>query len=506
MKNQETVEEITKIDLTIPDYQRAYKWTVRNAIQLLDDIVEAQQNNKEVYRVGTLILHHDTKGKYNIVDGQQRLVTLSLMLLAFKAEVEKMYDGKKKNIPFLEKEDVILNNPFNKHNISKNYTALERRADSMGAEDVSRGKFVEYLLKNCELVVVVTDDESEAFQFFDSQNARGKKLYPHDLLKAYHLREMSDLGIEETEKIVNRWESLNQGELSALFSEYLHRIKEWSRGNRADELSEKNIDKFKGVARKDSYPYAQFYKGAFAYLESFNRSPLPFVLGTRKLNTFRIDSPIIAGKPFFEYAEHYFEILKDIQNNDKYKGYFVNNNDIVKTLNLKEYRQGAGNRRTRLLFDSAILLYVDRFCPDQPTKLDIEMLDQFVIFCFIWAYSLRAQYESLHWSSVQNYILGNDKKKNSLNIYKEITEAETPTGLICTLSEKLSPLLLEDIRFQKDKVKESELKTVAKEKEKYENLDEVVYKYFLYYFDKYHFLKKSGNQEDNKRSKEEKIQ
>ena len=294
--------------------------------------------------------------------------------------------------------------------------------------------------------------------------------------------------------------------IAKVFSEYLHRIKEWSRGNRADELSEKNIDKFKGVARKDSYPYAQFYKGAFAYLESFNRSPLPFVLGTRKLNTFRIDSPIIAGKPFFEYAEHYFEILKDIQNNDKYKGYFVNNNDIVKTLNLKEYRQGAGNRRTRLLFDSAILLYVDRFCPDQPTKLDIEMLDQFVIFCFIWAYSLRAQYESLHWSSVQNYILGNDKKKNSLNIYKEITEAETPTGLICTLSEKLSPLLLEDIRFQKDKVKESELKTVAKEKEKYENLDEVVYKYFLYYFDKYHFLKKSGNQEDNKRSKEEKIQ
>lgn len=44
-------------------------------------------------------------------------------------------------------------------------------------------------------------DISEAFQFFDSQNARGKALYPHDLLKAYHLREMAGVSEEETEKL-----------------------------------------------------------------------------------------------------------------------------------------------------------------------------------------------------------------------------------------------------------------------------------------------------------------
>ena len=37
------------------------------------------------------------------------------------------------------------------------------------------------------MVEVVLQDISEAFQFFDSQNARGKDLEPHDLLKAYHL-------------------------------------------------------------------------------------------------------------------------------------------------------------------------------------------------------------------------------------------------------------------------------------------------------------------------------
>ena len=45
------------IKLMIPNYQRPYKWTAKNAIQLLDDIIEAKNDNKEVYRVGTLILH-----------------------------------------------------------------------------------------------------------------------------------------------------------------------------------------------------------------------------------------------------------------------------------------------------------------------------------------------------------------------------------------------------------------------------------------------------------------
>lgn len=54
---------ISDIKLTIPNYQRPYKWTAKNVIQLLDDIIDARNHNKEVYRVGTLILHHDTENK-----------------------------------------------------------------------------------------------------------------------------------------------------------------------------------------------------------------------------------------------------------------------------------------------------------------------------------------------------------------------------------------------------------------------------------------------------------
>jgi hypothetical protein len=263
---------------------------------------------------------------------------------------------------------------------------------------------------------------------------------------------MNDMDIAETEKVVKDWEDLPQKSLSLLFSDYLYRIKEWTKGNKAWELSEHNINKFKGITRKDNYPYAQFFKGAFAFADNVNHSPMPFVSGTRNLKPFQLDTPIVAGKPFFDYAKHYFEILKDIQNNDKYEGYFINGNDIVKTLDLRTYKNGVGNRISRLLFDTAVLLYVDRFCPERPLKIDLEMLDQFVVFAFVWAYSLRAQYKNLGWMSAQNYIMGNVDYTNSFNIYKTITEADSPVSLLSTLSDMVNPLPFHKIEAKKDNI------------------------------------------------------
>lgn len=444
---------ITDIDLVIPDYQRPYKWTAKNAIQLLDDIVDAKNENKETYRVGTLILHQ-VREAYNIVDGQQRTITFSLLLKALGADT----------IKFLEQP--LGNNPFNIRNIPNNYRVLERRANNI-IDDRDRRELLDYIENNCELIVVITEDLSEAFQFFDSQNARGKKLYPHDLLKAYHLREMNDLDVTETEKVVKGWEDLDQKELSTLFSDYLYRVKEWTKGNKAWELTEHNIHKFKGITRQDNFPYAMFYKGAFAYADSVNHSAMPFVSGIRNLKPFQLDTPIVAGKPFFDYAKHYFEILKDIQNNDKYEGYYINDNDIMKTLNLRRYKNGVGNRITRLLLDTTILLYVDRFCPERPTKADLEMLDQFVMFAFVWAYSLRAQYYNVGWLAAQNFIMGNDVM-NSFNIYKIITESDSPISLLSALSDRVNPIPVGLIVAKMDNVEEQD--------------EEGVYLNYLHYF------------------------
>ena len=460
-KNQEN-KEINSIDLVIPNYQRPYKWTAKNVIQLLDDIIGAKNYNKETYRVGTLILHYDNiESVYNIVDGQQRIITFSLLLKSFFKNSEE--------IDFLNQS--LSDNPYNSHNIPKNFRTLQRRIENI--EEKEREELFDYIKNNCELIVVITENISEAFQFFDSQNSRGKKLYPHDLLKAYHLREINDLEADEVEKLVKVWEDLNQKELSTLFSDYLYRIKEWTKGNKAWELNEYNIHKFKGITAQDNFPYAQFYKGAFAYSDMVNHSSMPFVLGTRNLNFFQLDTPIIAGKPFFDYAKHYYEILKDIQNNDKYEGYFINDNRIVKTLDLK-YKSGVGNRITRLLFDTTILLYIDRFCPtERPSKLDLETLEQFLLFAFIWSYSLRAQYKNLGWQSAQNYIIGNSEVKNSFNIYKLITETDSPINLLSSLSDRISSLHLDDIKDKKDNLKE---------------IKGEIYQNYLYYFMENKFL------------------
>ena len=435
-------EPIKGVKLCVPIYQRPYKWTARNAIQLLDDIIDAKNSNKERYRVGTLILHK-AKGKnlYDIVDGQQRTITFSLLLTALGA----------KGIEFLQQK--IYDNEHNNHNIANNYNALYRRVGLKSEESESAiehqremERLKEYIENRCELIVVITSDVSEAFQFFDSQNARGKALYPHDLLKAYHLREMNDISDEETEKMVKDWEQVSQSGLADFFGNYLYRIKEWVSGNKANVLNEHNIQMFKGITRSARTPYAQFYKSAYCYADMVNSSAMPFVSGTRNVNAFQLNTPIIAGKPFFEYTKHYYNILKDIQNNNKYEGFYINDNIIVKTLD-RYFKKGIGNGIARLMFDTSVLLYVDRFCPETyPTKEDMELFEQFVIYAFIWAYSLRAQYTNLGWLSAQNYIMGWSDKINTFNMYKLIAKQDTPASLLSALADKLNPLSNEDIK------------------------------------------------------------
>lgn len=86
-----------------------------NAIQLLDDIIDAKNSNKERYRVGTLILHKArSKNLYDIVDGRQRTITFSLLLALGE-----------KGIEFLQQK--IYDNEHNNHNIANNYNTLYRK-------------------------------------------------------------------------------------------------------------------------------------------------------------------------------------------------------------------------------------------------------------------------------------------------------------------------------------------------------------------------------------------
>ena len=85
-----SVEELLGENLVIPNYQRPYKWTERNITDLLLDIQKSIEDHKRYpgsfkYRVGTIILHKD-KDQYEIVDGQQRVLSFVLLKLCLNSE------------------------------------------------------------------------------------------------------------------------------------------------------------------------------------------------------------------------------------------------------------------------------------------------------------------------------------------------------------------------------------------------------------------------------------
>jgi uncharacterized protein with ParB-like and HNH nuclease domain len=91
-----SVKELLQTDnVIIPSYQRPYKWTAKNVNQLIDDII--YHNDKSAYRLGTLVIHSEisenNKTILNIVDGQQRTLTLTLIAHAITLNcTEKLKD------------------------------------------------------------------------------------------------------------------------------------------------------------------------------------------------------------------------------------------------------------------------------------------------------------------------------------------------------------------------------------------------------------------------------
>ena len=97
---------------------------------------------------------------------------------------------------------------------------------------------------------------------FDSQNSRGKPLYPHDLLKAFHLREMEKNGSkqDEMEFYSTKWEYFllkDENPLLDIINNHLFRIRKWAKGERNYYFSKKDLNEFKGISlyKKNKFNY-----------------------------------------------------------------------------------------------------------------------------------------------------------------------------------------------------------------------------------------------------------
>ena len=384
-------------NLKIPEYQRPYKWTEKNVNNLIDDIIS--NKNKSEYRLGTLVLHLFDQN-LDIVDGQQRIVTLMLILRALSEnykKVNELYDAK--NELWGHKFD----NPISQKNIYKNYQLIKQRINDFDEATV------DFLLTKCTFVKIVLNDVSEAFQFFDSQNSRGKELDPHDLLKAYHLREMREIPSDEQTEIIEKWEDINTDELANLF-EYLYRIKNWSKSKSARGFTKDEISVFKGISlnNKIYYPYERIFYVAEFFIEKIAKAPL-----VETEYPFQLDNIIINGKRFFEMIYQYSKLKKDLPNlikkwnseiyNILYADHKYNNKDYA-----GYYR--VGDNYTKILFECACIYFLDKFGESKELKKVFEKI-------FLWAFHKRLEGAHITFPSIDNYAMEYD------SFFKYIKEA-----------------------------------------------------------------------------------
>lgn len=390
------LKDLLTINLTLPSYQRPYSWSVKSTNTLFIDTYEAFKDGINEYRLGSVILHKESSEKYNIVDGQQRLTTLSILLYCLGDDKQSLLKEKYSKLS----NDVIITN----------YGVLSKRANELTYDE--RKKYKSYLLNQCTTVQIVTNNEQEAFQFFDSQNSRGKELAPHDLLKSFHLREMNSEDENQKAKIINRWENMKQDDLDDLFRNYLYPLTQWYKGKDGLGYSSSKIDSFKGIKGANIYNYAIYHKASNLYVEQFNANGSNELLTSKFLNQFQLTQPLIAGKRFFNYTLHYEKLLEEIQK----KIIRFNDQDEIPS-------NRSGDIYIKQLYKCSLLFFADRFGLESLTQSVMQQL-------YSWSYSLRLTMNAVYLQTINKYAKGQHERANyGLDMFSAISEMEDPEGL-----------------------------------------------------------------------------
>ncbi len=219
----------------VPRFQREYSWTKEQVSELWNDIISNISINEDgnlvhtEYFIGSLVLVGDDKSiSLQIVDGQQRLTTLTILLSALcqrfleidkKNIAESIYDNylagkddegeyyfklenetpkpffqttiqhieKEKNTPSSEEEKSLLNS----YNELYMYTSIKNLKESFDLLDLDKETEYEKLLKAIrdqvvkylKIIFITVNDEDEAYTIFETLNARGMNLSFVDLIK-----------------------------------------------------------------------------------------------------------------------------------------------------------------------------------------------------------------------------------------------------------------------------------------------------------------------------------
>jgi len=251
----------------IPDYQRPFVWETKNFGQLFDDINQAVSDNQKKYKhfddyepyfIGTMVMQTKDKGKYDVIDGQQRLISLAVLIAVMRDLVidskkdndlanilqGMIYQKKNENLGTKESvriklrdretdffQEYILNEQgtyravekfLSKTNKSRQdrKKILESQQKIIEAIDLFRAKFYKnnrlddsllinyarYTIRKLIVVFVKTDDLMSAFRLFNTLNARGVELTASDMLRSVNLKNLEKK--EDRKKYAELWENI----------------------------------------------------------------------------------------------------------------------------------------------------------------------------------------------------------------------------------------------------------------------------------------------------------
>lgn len=198
-------------ELTIPEYQRPYRWQDAQLQALLDAIAEHRRQQPELaYYLGSLILHQ-SDGKLNIIDGQQRITTLVLIACLLLEQ--------KGDLPLVS--SLQYGHPTSQQQIKHNLKWLQAYFDSQPEAEQELLDF-----DKLQFTLVITQTEDDAYRFFETQNTGGVRLGGPDIIKAHHLRAIESASLQKY--FAKQWESL--GKLDAAVAALL-KGRYWQRLN-----------------------------------------------------------------------------------------------------------------------------------------------------------------------------------------------------------------------------------------------------------------------------------
>ena len=196
-KEKEYVKTLTISDLfndenkckyIIPIYQRNYAWGDDEISSLLQDIKNACEQNQEQdknYYIGSLVVHRRDNGDFEVIDGQQRITTLTLIMhhlgkLSFRNIFFEHRDESQQALSNLNSEKLPSN-------FSQALKTIKKVIDEWGN---NKDEIVEFLLDKVEIIRTEVPEGTDLNHYFEIMNTRGEQLEKHEILKARLMKEL----------------------------------------------------------------------------------------------------------------------------------------------------------------------------------------------------------------------------------------------------------------------------------------------------------------------------